>query len=76
MMEDPLGAGFHTIDAFPMWLTCDGAKGERAFADCFFEPGKCRLLWKNIGSDGMEKGVLDIWTGFGIKGYFPFPYSV
>ena len=26
MMEDLLGAGFHTIDAFPMWLSYDSAK--------------------------------------------------
>ncbi len=76
MMEDLLGAGFHLIDAFPMWVSYDSAKGERVFADCFFDPGKCRLLWKDIGSEEMEKGVLDIWSGLGIEGYFPFPYSV
>ncbi len=73
MMEDLLGAGFHLIDAFPMWLTCDSAKGERVFADCFFDPGKCRLLWKDIGSEEAEKAVLDICSGLGIEGYFPFP---
>ena len=49
MMEDLLGAGFHLIDVFPMWVSYDSAKGERMFADCFFDPGKCRLLWKGIG---------------------------
>ncbi len=76
MMEDLLGAGFHTIDAFPMWVSYDSAKGERVFADCFFDPGKCRLLWKDIGSEETEKAVLDICSGLGIEGYFPFPYSV
>ncbi len=75
MMEDLLGAGFHTIGAFPMWLTCDSAKGERVFADCFFDTGTCRLLWKSIGSEETEKAVLDICSGLGIEGYFPFPYS-
>ncbi len=76
MLEDLLGAGFHLIEAFPMWLTCDSAKRERVFADCFFDPGKCRLLWKNIGSEEMEKVVLDICSGLGIGGCLPFPYSV
>ena len=76
MMEDLLGAGFHTIDAFPMWLSYDSAKGERVFADCFFDLGECRLLWKNFGSEDTEKTVLDICSGLGIEGYFPFPSSV
>lgn len=59
-----------------LWLTCDSAKEERVFADCFFDPGKCRLLWKNFGSEDTEKTVLDICSGLGIEGYFPFPYSV
>ncbi len=29
IMEDLLGAGFHLIQAFLMWLFCDSAKGER-----------------------------------------------
>ncbi len=76
MMEDLLGAGFHTVDAFPMWLSYDSAKGERVFADCFFDPGKCRLLWKGIGSEETEKVVLDICCGLVIEGCFPLPYSV
>ncbi len=76
MMEDLLGAGFHTIDAFPMWLSYDSAKGERVFADCFFDPGKCRLFGKGIGSEETEKAVLDIYSELGIEGCFPFPYSV
>ncbi len=76
MMEDLLGAGFHLIDAFPMWVLYDSAKGERVFADCFFDPGKCRLLWKGIGSEETEKAVLDICSGLGIEGCFPFPYAV
>ncbi len=75
MMEDLLGAGFPLIDAFPMWVSYDSAKG-RVFADCFFDPGKCRLLWKDIGSEKAEKAVLDICSGLGIEGYVPFPYSV
>ncbi len=31
MMEDLLGADFHLIDAFPMWLSYDSAKRERAY---------------------------------------------
>ncbi len=73
MMEDLLGAGFHMIDRFPMWLPCDSVKEERVFADCFFDPGKCRLLF---GSEETEKAVLDICSGLGIEGCFPFPYSV
>ena len=46
------------------------------FADCFFDPGQCRLFWKNIGSEETEKADLDICYGLGIEGYFPFPYSV
>ncbi len=76
MMEDLLVAWFHTIEPFPMWLSYESAKGERVFADCFFEPGKCRLLWKGIGSEETEKVVLDICSGLGIEGCFPFPYSV
>ncbi len=76
MMEDLLGAGFHTIDAFPMWLSYDSAKGERVFADCFFDPGKCRLLGKGIGLEETEKAVLDICSGLGIEGYIPFFSSV
>ena len=76
MMEDLLGAGFHTIDAFPMWLSYDSAKEERVFADCFFDLGKCRLLWKGIGSEETEKAVLDICYGLGIESNCPFPYSV
>ena len=29
MMEDLRGAGFHLIDAFPMWVPYDSAKRER-----------------------------------------------
>jgi len=71
-----LGAGFHTIDAFPLWVSYDSAKGERVFADCFFDQGNCRLLWKDTGSEETEKVVLDICSALGIEGCFPFPYSV
>ena len=53
MMEDLLGVGFHLIDAFPMWVSYDSAKGERVFADCFFDPGKPIVVeeyW--VGGDG------------------------
>ena len=68
MMEDLLGAGFHTIDAFLMWVSYDSHKEERVFADCFFDPGKCRLSRKNIGSEETEKVVLDIFSGLGLEG--------
>ncbi len=35
-----------------------------------------RLLWKGIGSEETKKAVLDICSGLGIEGYFPFPYLV
>jgi len=68
MMEDLLGAGFHTIDRFPMWLPCDSAKGERVFADCFFDPG--------AGCCGRISGRRRWRLWIGDWGYFPFPYSV
>ena len=59
-----------------MWLSCDSVKEERVFADCFFDPGIYRLLWKDTGSGEAEKAVLDICSGLGIEGYFPFRDSV
>ena len=75
MMGALLGAGLHLIDAFPMWVCYDSERGERIFADVFFELGKARLLWKDIGSKETTETVLELCSGAGVSAHFPFAYK-
>ena len=75
MMGALLGVGFHLIDAFPMWVCYDSERGERIFADVFFELGKARLLWKDIGSEETTEAVLELCSGAGVSAHFPFAYK-
>ena len=75
MMDALLGAGFHLIDAYPMWVCYHSERGERIFADVFFEIGKARLLWKDIGSEETTKAVLEFCSRTGVPAYYPFGYK-
>ena len=63
------------IDAFPMWVGYDSERGERIFADVFFELGKARLLWKDIGSEETAEAVLELCSRAGVPAYFPFAFK-
>ena len=55
------------------WLQWDSPEGERVFADCFFEPGVARLLWKDIGSQETAEQILKEIDQLGIPAHFLFP---
>ena len=75
VMDALVRAGFHLIETFPMWVCYDSTKGERIFADVFFELGKARLLWKDIGSDETADAILEVCSRTGVPAYFPFGYK-
>lgn len=58
------------------WLAYDSPYGERVFADVFFEPGRCRLLWKDIGSEETAQDLLHQLELQEVDAYFPFPPQV
>lgn len=58
------------------WLVYDSPRGERVFADVFFEPGFCRLLWKDKGSAETKAEVLHELDLRGVEGIFPFEPKV
>ena len=72
-MDALLVAGWGIMDHFPNWVVYDSPLRERVFADCFFEPGVARLLWKDIGSQETAEQILKEIDQLGIPAHFPFP---
>lgn len=75
MMGALNGVGFNVHSSFPWWMTWTSEKGEEVFADSFFDPGKCRLLWKDLGSEETGEAVLELCSRAGVPAYFPFAYK-
>ena len=71
MMDSLFHVGFGPSHC-AWWLQWDSDVGERVFADCFFMPGVCRLLWKDKGSAEAEAKVLGLCDQAEVDGCFPF----